>query len=156
MSDDDETDETETEPTTAETTPKRKRRSRATTTQPKRTSRFERRAESAKRTLQEVIRLRRPDLDVEGLSFLDVVDRDADAWGRFLAQLAEWVIPFGQLIDLIFGAPLLALVGLAPSVRAARRDLRVRRERVRAEREAERIEDEFERVQQEQQQRAPE
>ena len=88
MSDDDETDETETEPTTAETTPKRKRRSRATTTQPKRTSRFERRAESAKRTLQEVIRLRRPDLDVEGLSFLDVVDRDADAWGRFLAQLA--------------------------------------------------------------------
>ena len=149
MSDDDETNETETEPTTAETTPKRKRRSRATTTQPKRTSRFERRAESAKRTLQELIRLRKPDLDVEGLTFLEVVDRDADAWGRFVAQVAEWVVPFGQLVDLVFGAPLLALVGLAPSVRAARRDLRARREKIKAEREAERIEDEFERVQRE-------
>ena len=80
----------------------------------------------------------------------------ADAWGRFLAQVAEWVVPFGRLVDLIFGAPLLALVGLAPSVRAARRDLRVRRERVKAEREAERIEDEFERVQRERQEASPE
>lgn len=148
MTDDDETElETETTAPPAEK-PKRKRRA-STTAQPKRTSRFERRAESAKRTLQELIRLRKPDLDVEGLTFLEVVDRDADAWGRFVAQVAEWVVPFGQLVDLVFGAPLLALVGLAPSVRAARRDLRARRERAKAEREAERIEDEFERVQRE-------
>ena len=142
-------DELEPDETTTPAETKPKRRRRASTTAPKRTSRFERRAESAKRTLQELIRLRKPDLDVEGLTFLEVVDRDADAWGRFVAQVAEWVVPFGQLVDLVFGAPLLALVGLAPSVRAARRDLRARREKIKAEREAERIEDEFERVQRE-------
>ena len=152
MADDDEL-EPETEPTPE---PKPKRKRRASTAAPKRTSRFERRAESAKRTLQELIRLRKPDLDVEGLTFLEVVDRDADAWGRFVAQVAEWVVPFGQLVDLVFGAPLLALVGLAPSVRAARRDLRARREKIKAEREAERIEDEFERVQRERQEASPE
>ncbi len=110
-----------------------KPRRRRKTQGPQRTSRFERRAEAAKKTLREIIRLRKPDLDVEGLTFLEVVDRDADAWGRFIAQLAEWVAPFGQLVDLVFGAPLLALVGLAPSVRAARRDLAARRTRKREE-----------------------
>ncbi len=127
MSDDDEPD------TTPPVEEKPKRRRNRATAAPKRTSRFERRAESAKKTLRELIRLRKPDLDVEGLTFLEVVDRDADAWGKFVAQVAEWVVPFGQLVDLVFGAPLLALVGLAPSVRAARRDLRDRRERIKAE-----------------------
>ncbi len=113
-----------------------KPRRRRKTQGPQRTSRFVRRAEAAKKTLRELIRLRKPDLDVEGLTFLEVVDRDADAWGRFIAQVGEWIIPFGQLVDLIFGAPLLALVGLAPSVRAARRDLKDRRARKQAEREA--------------------
>ncbi len=99
-------------------------------------SRIQERARKAEKTIRELVRLKRPDLDVEGMTFLEVVDRDADAWGRFVAQVAEWVAPFGQLVDLVFGAPLLALVGLAPSIRAARRDLATRKERKAAEREA--------------------
>lgn len=117
---------------TAPPTPKPKRKRRASTTaqgEPKRTGRFERRALKAQQTLRDIIRLKRPDLDVEGMTFVEVVDRDAEAWGKFLAQLAEWVVPFGQLVDLVFGSPVALVVGLAPSVRAARRDLSVRRAR---------------------------
>ncbi len=117
--------------------PKPKRRRRATTAAAdKIKSRIDKRADAVKETLQELIRLRRPDLDVEGLTFVEVVDRDADAWGRFVAQLAEWFTPLGGVIDLVFGAPLMTLVGLAPSVRAARRDLSERRSRKKAERAA--------------------
>lgn len=126
----------------------RRRRKRADTGV-KRVSKSERRAQSAKETIQELIRLRKPDLDVEGLSFVEVVDRDADAWGKFIAFVADKVGVVGLIVDAIFGAPVMILVGLAPSVRAARRDLAQRRERKQAEREAERLEDEFERVQRE-------
>ncbi len=37
-------------------------------------------------------------------------------------------------MDLVFGAPLMALIGLAPSVRAARRDLAGRKRRLQEER----------------------
>jgi hypothetical protein len=125
----------------AATEPKPKRtRNRATRsdagTGKTRTSRAQRRADAARDTLREILRLRKPDLDVEGLSFVEVVDRDADAWGHFVAQLAEWFSPVGQLVDLLFGAPLMTLIGLAPSVRAARRDLSSRTERKKTERVA--------------------
>lgn len=97
--------------------------------------RLKERGQKIERTLRELIRLRKPDLDVDGLSFLEVVERDARAWGSFLAQVGEWVNPFGQLVDLIFGQPILLLVGLAPSVRAARRDLVGRRQQRRLEAE---------------------
>lgn len=113
---------------------KKPRRRRKTAAAPKRTSRFDRRAGKATETIRELVHLRRPDLDIEGKTFLEIVDRDASAWGAFLAQLGEWVVPFGQLIDLAFGQPLLVLLKLAPSVRAARRDLSARRERKREER----------------------
>lgn len=92
------------------------------------TSRFTRRAEKSEKTIRELLALGKPDLDVEGLSFLDVVDRDVAAWGRFFAQLGEWFVPFGSAIDLFFGSPLVVLLNMAPSVRAARRDFRARRE----------------------------
>ncbi len=115
----------------------RRKRNRATTTAPTRKQgRLERRAEAVKTTIQEAVRLRRPDLDVEGKTFVEVVERDADAWGSFVAQMAERFDPLAQLVDLVFGAPLMALIGLAPSVRAARRDLAKRRDRQKAERAA--------------------
>ncbi len=117
--------------------PARRRRNRATTTTPTRKQgRLERRAEAVKTTIQEAVRLRRPDLDVEGKTFVEVVERDADAWGSFVAQMAERFDPLAQLVDLVFGAPLMALIGLAPSVRAARRDLAKRRDRQKSERAA--------------------
>lgn len=135
----------DTPPDTPPPEEKPKRRRRQTSAAKKPTSRFERRAEKAKTTLRELIKLRRPDLDVSGLTFLEVVDRDADAWGKAVAQVAEWLIPFGQLVDLIFGQPLLVMLSLAPSVRAARRDLVVRRERRKQQRllaEQERLDEE--------------
>lgn len=131
-------------PEKAEPKPRR-RRSRSDAGKP-RLSRSDRRAESAKQTIQELIRLRKPDLDVAGMSFVEVVDRDADAWGKFIAFLAEKIVPFGQLVDLVFGAPVMILVGLAPSVRAARRDLRERRARKQAERAAKAAEEDLGRV----------
>lgn len=100
-------------------------------------SRFDRRAERAQKTIAELLALGKPDLDVDGLSFLEVVDRDVAAWGRFFAQLGEWFAPFGSMIDVFFGSPLVVLLNMAPSVRAARRDLRARREARAAERAAE-------------------
>lgn len=139
------TDEDET--TAPEPKPRRRRQRADTGT--KRVTKSERRAQSAKETIQELIRLRKPDLDVEGLSFVEVVDRDADAWGKFIAFVADKVGVVGLIVDAIFGAPVMILVGLAPSVRAARRDLNERRQRKIAERETERLEEEFERVQRE-------
>lgn len=139
------TDEDET--TAPEAKPRRRRQRADTGT--KRVTKSERRAQSAKETIQELIRLRKPDLDVEGLSFVEVVDRDADAWGKFIAFVADKVGVVGLIVDAIFGAPVMILVGLAPSVRAARRDLNERRQRKIAERETERMEEEFERVQRE-------
>lgn len=141
-------DEEEVETPEQEKPKPRRRRSRSDAGKP-RLSRSDRRAQSAKETIQELIRLRKPDLDVEGLSFVEVVDRDADAWGKFIAFVADKVGVVGLIVDAIFGAPVMILVGLAPSVRAARRDLTERRERKQAEREAERLEDEFDRVQRE-------
>jgi hypothetical protein len=99
------------------------------------TQRFQRRAEKAQNMLSELLALGKPDLDVEGLSFLEVVDRDVVAWGRFFAQLGEWLVPFGTAIDLFFGSPLVVLLNMAPSVRAARRDLAMRSERRAVERQ---------------------
>lgn len=112
------------------------RRRRAAGSKPKRTSRFERRAEKAEKTIRDLIRLGKPELDVDGMSFLEVVDRDVKAWGQFLAQCGEWFSPFGDLVDLLFGHPLSILLQLAPSYRAGRRDLRDRRERRRLEAES--------------------
>lgn len=106
-------------------------------------SRFERRAQKAEQTVRELIRLGKPDLDVEGLSFAEVVDRDAKAWGRFLAQVGEWFVPFGSFVDLVFGSPLVILLNMAPSFRAARRDLAERRERRAAERQRQAEDDEL-------------
>jgi len=139
-------DEPAAEPAEPAAEPKRRGRppgSRNKTTggaAPKRQTRFERRADKATGTIRKLVHLRRPDLDIGELAFLEVVERDADAWGRFVAQLAEWVLPFGQLVDLIFGAPLLVLIDLAPSVRAARRDLAAGRQRRQAAREQARLE----------------
>jgi hypothetical protein len=99
------------------------------------TQRFQRRADKAQNMLSELLALGKPDLDVEGLTFLEVVDRDVVAWGRFFAQLGEWLVPFGTAIDLFFGSPLVVLLNMAPSVRAARRDLAVRSERRAVERQ---------------------
>lgn len=99
-------------------------------------TRFERRAKRVEETIRELVKLGKPDLDVEGLSFSEVVNRDVSAWGRFFAQLAEWLPPFGAAIDLVFGSPLVTVLNMLPSFRAARRDLRVRREQRQAELEA--------------------
>lgn len=104
-------------------------------------TRFERRAKKAEETVRELVRLGKPDLDVEGKTFLEIVDRDAPAWGRFLAQVGEWLVPFGSFVDLVFGSPLVILLNMAPSFRAARRDLAELRERRAAER-AQAVEDE--------------
>lgn len=112
----------------AEPPKKPRRRRNAASNAPKRTGRFERRAGKAAETIRKLIHIRRPDLDISDKTFVEIVERDADAWGRFLAQLGEWILPVGQLIDLAFGAPLLVLLDLAPSVRAARRDLAKRRQ----------------------------
>lgn len=98
-------------------------------------TRFERRSKRATETIRELVRVRRPDLDVSGLSTFEVVDRDAEAWGDFFAQLAEWFVPFGAFLDLFFGTGLVRMLRIAPSFRAARRDLSERRERRAAERE---------------------
>lgn len=142
-------DELGTEATEPEEKPKPRRRRARSDTGTKRVTRSDRRAESAKQTIQELIRLRKPDLDVAGMSFVEVVDRDADAWGKFIAFVAEKIVPFGQLVDLVFGAPVMILVGLAPSVRAARKDMRDRRQRKLVEREAARIDAELEQMQRE-------
>src|SRR5581483_9903464 len=98
-------------------------------------TRFERRAKRATETVRELVRVRRPELDVSGKSFFEVVDRDAEAWGDFFAQLGEWFVPFGGLLDLFFGAGLVRMLRIAPSFRAARRDLAEARERREAEEE---------------------
>lgn len=99
-------------------------------------SRFQRRAEKATETVRELVRIRLPELDVSDLSFAETVDRDAQAWGDFLAQLGEWLVPFGTFLDLVFGVGLIRILRVAPSFRAARRELVERRERRAAEREA--------------------
>ena len=96
--------------------------------------RFQRRAEKAKETVQELVRIRMPELDTSELSFAETVDRDADAWGDFLAQLGEWFVPFGTFLDLFFGVGLVRVLRVAPSFRAGRRELVARRERIAAER----------------------
>lgn len=103
--------------------------------------RFQRRAEKATETVRELTRIRMPELDVSELSFVETVDRDADAWGDFLAQLGEWFVPFGAFLDLFFGAGLIRVLRVAPSFRAGRRELMVRREQRAAER-AEQAEEE--------------
>ena len=97
-------------------------------------SRFQRRAEKAAETVRELARIRMPELDVSELSFVETVDRDADAWGDFLAQLGEWLVPFGTFLDLFFGVGLIRVLRIAPSFRAGRRELVERRERRAAER----------------------
>lgn len=130
-----EPDEPEPDPGPAPEKPKRVRKSRAGR---KPTTRFERRASKAEETVRGLVELGRPDLDVSELTFSEVVHRDAPAWGRFLAQIGEWVPAFGGFIDLFFGQALQNLLGMAPTVRAARRDLVLRREARRAaEREQE-------------------
>jgi hypothetical protein len=97
--------------------------------------RIERRSAKAAEALRELVRLRMPDLDVSDKTFAETVDRDAAAWGDFLAQLGEWVPPFGEFLDLVAGAALVRVLRIAPSLRAGRRDLRARAEARRAERE---------------------
>ena len=97
-------------------------------------SRFERRAKKAEETVRSLVELGKPKLDISDLTFSEVVHRDAPAWGQFIAQLGEWIIPFGAFVDLVFGQPLMILLRMAPSVRAARRDLANRRERIAAAR----------------------
>ena len=97
-------------------------------------TRFERRAQAVERTIRELVKLGRPNLDVEGMTFAEVVNRDVAAWGRFFAQLAEWVTPLGTAIDVAFGSSLVTVLNMLPSFRAARRELVERRERRRAER----------------------
>jgi hypothetical protein len=122
------------EPTPPES-PKPKRTRRRTTDAPKpRQSKIERRGEQAATLVRDLIHLRRPDLDIGDMTFLEVVDRDADAWGKLLAWIGMKVEPFGQLLDTILGAPVAVLLKLAPSVRAARRDLSTRRVRKQQER----------------------
>ena len=100
-------------------------------------TRFQRRAEKAKETVRELVRIRMPELDVSELSFVETIDRDADAWGDFLAQLGEWFVPFGTFLDLVFGVGLIRMLRIAPSVRAGRRELAERRERINAARQEE-------------------
>lgn len=119
--------------------PQRKRRRSSPGRKP--TSRFQKRADKAAETVRELVRLRRPDLDVTDQTFSEVVDRDHKAWGEFLAQIGEWIPPVGLLIDLVFGAALVRVLKMAPSFRAAQRDLRARRERRQAEREQEQDDD---------------
>jgi hypothetical protein len=94
------------------------------------------RAGKVAETIHEAVTLRRPELDTEGLSLLEVVDRDRQQLGEAIALIAEWLEPLGLLIDAVFGSPVVILMKLAPTIRAARRDLRVRREQRRAEAEA--------------------
>lgn len=100
-------------------------------------TRFERRAEKVEATIRELVKIGKPELDVGDKSFVEIVNRDASAWGRFVAQLAEWLPPLGSAIDLTFGSALVTVINILPSFRAARRDLRERRERRQAERERE-------------------
>lgn len=99
--------------------------------------RFQRRAEKATETVHELARIRLPELDVSELSFVETVDRDAESWGDFLAQLGEWFVPFGAFLDLFFGVGLVRVLRIAPSFRAGRRELVERRERRNEERAVE-------------------
>lgn len=104
--------------------------------QPGGDKRHQRRSSAAAGTIRDFIRLRRPDLDTDALTLLEVIDRDADAWGDALAWLAELVLPLGLILDAIAGAPpVRVIVKLVPSFRAARRVNRERRARARAEQE---------------------
>lgn len=136
--DDDRDDESGAGAPSAAAKPKRGRPPGAKTGTGKRgrppTQRFERRSSKSAETVRELIRLRMPELDVSELTFSETVERDADAWGDFLAQLGEWFVPLGTALDLIFGVALVRVLRMAPSVRAARRDLAVARERRLAER----------------------
>lgn len=100
------------------------------------TQRFQRRAENAAKTVKELVRLGMPELDVSELTFAETVDRDADAWGDFLAQLGEWFAPVGVVLDLFFGVGLVRVLNMAPSFRAGRRDLAARAAERRAARQA--------------------
>lgn len=101
-------------------------------------TRFERRAKRAEETVRELVELGKPNLGISDLSFVEVVHRDAAAWGRFLAQIGEWFVPFGSAVDLLFGQPFVIMLNVVPSFRAARRDLAELRDRRAAEREQER------------------
>jgi hypothetical protein len=100
------------------------------------TARFERRAKKSAATVRELVRLGVPELDVSELTFAETVDRDADEWGNFLAQVGEWFPPFGVAVDLLFGSALVHVLRMAPSFRAARRDVRARTEERQAARDA--------------------
>jgi hypothetical protein len=106
-------------------------------------TRFKRRSDKAQETVRELVRLRLPELDVSELSFAETVERDAEAWGDFLAQLGEWFVPFGTLLDLVFGAALIRVLRMAPSFRAGRRELAARRAERAVEREQEAAEEEL-------------
>lgn len=96
--------------------------------------RHQRRAGAAASTIRDFTRLRRPDLDTDAMSLLEVIDRDAEAWGDALAWLAELLLPLGLVLDAIAGAPPVAvIVKLVPSFRAARRSRIERRARQEAE-----------------------
>lgn len=96
--------------------------------------RHQRRAAAAASTIRDFTRLRRPDLDTEAMGLLEVIDRDAEAWGDALAWLAELLLPLGLVLDAIAGAPPVAvIVRLVPSFRAARRARIERRARAEAE-----------------------
>lgn len=105
--------------------------------------RFTRRSEKATETVRELVRIRMPELDTSELSFAETVERDADAWGDFLAQLGEWFVPFGTVLDLFFGAGLVRVLRVAPSFRAGRRELAARRQEIAARREQEAADDEL-------------
>lgn len=140
----DETDETKNddEPDVERTPSGRKRRSdagkpRGGSGRKHVSTRFERRASRAEETVRQLVELGKPDLDISDKSFVEIVHRDAKAWGRFLAQLGEWIVPFGAFVDLAFGQPFVILLNVVPSFRAARRDFAQARERRAAERSAE-------------------
>ncbi len=102
----------------------------------KQPARVEKRAQKTAQTIEELIKLRRSDLDDDDLGLVETVKRDAKKLGEVVAQICELVPPLGVFVDLVFGTPVMLLVNLAPTVRAARRDYRDRRERRRAEAEA--------------------
>jgi hypothetical protein len=117
--------------TTEPTEPKAPRKKRSDAGKPRGGSggggsRFNRRATKATETVRELVQLRMPNLDVSDLSFGETVERDAEAWGDFLAQVAEWFVPFGAFLDLVFGASLVRVLRMAPSFRAGRRDFQAR------------------------------
>lgn len=142
MADDDETGGQVSEQQQPET--RKRTRTRKTTAAPTSNSRLERRAAKVKETILEAVQWVGLDFGGEELSFVETLKRDADRVGHGVAAIAENFKPFGVVIDKVFGVtgPLAIFVALAPSIRAARRDLTAklterRRRQEEAAREAE-------------------